>query len=180
MAKYDISEFIQKIEQMSSLFRKLPNEIGTIAVNFSKERFREQAWLDTSSEPWNPRKRKRKGGKKRSQTLLVDTGRLKRSLRKISVSEHSIVIGSDVPYAEIQNDGGTISKSVSVKSHIRNEHIRKRGKRKEIVRESSVRGHIRRMNTTIPSRRFMGESKALEDKITEYMEKAFKDTLNTQ
>lgn len=165
MAKVDTSDFFRKVDAVIAAHRKLPNEVAAIAVNFSKERFREQAWLDKTKEPWKPRKQRRRGGQKKSQTLLVNKGRLKRSIRKISANENTIIIGTDVPYARIHNEGGTIKETVTVKAHGRKQYTRRRKGRKEVVRAHNVGTHTRRMNTNIPARPFLGKSYVLERRI---------------
>ena len=173
--KADISDFEKKIDALLSTYKKLPTEIATIAVNFSKERFRDQAWLDKTKSKWKPRKTKRGRTGKRSQTLLVDTGRLKRSIRKIKATPKQVIIGTDVPYAQIHNDGGTINKSVNVKSHVIKSHRRKshtrerKGRTEKIkaqtVKAYTVKAHTRKMNTKIPARRFIGNSYTLTRRI---------------
>ena len=171
----DISDFTRKLDSVLNTYKKLPTEIATIAVNFSKERFRDQAWLDTSKTKWKPRKTQRGRSGRRSQTLLVDTGRLKRSIRKIKATPDQVIIGTDVPYAEIHNEGGTINKTVSVKSHIIKSHRRKahtrtrKGRSEKVkaqtVKAYTVKAHSRKMNLKIPSRRFMGKSYTLTRRI---------------
>ena len=117
MSKADITDWTRKMKALKSAYLKLPDEIAAVAVNFSKERFRDQSWLDHTKERWKPRKQRRKGSPKRSQTLLVDTGRLKRSIRKISANTNRVVIGTDVPYASIHNYGGTITGTFTVRTH---------------------------------------------------------------
>jgi phage gpG-like protein len=189
-----MQDFIKKIDALASAYKKLPTEIATIAVNFSKERFREQNWWDTSEIKWKERKRNRNGSKKKSQTLLVGTGRLKRSIRKISANESQIIIGSDVPYAQIHNDGGTIKGTVTVKAHkrkiISNEtvgtgvfNIRSRRERTKRIRvqfgEANVKSHTRKMNVSIPARPFIGQSAELEKRILNHIQTTFEKALNS-
>lgn len=178
MSKVDLTDFTRKLDAITKAYSKVPAKVAAIAVNFSKERFRDQAWLDETREPWKPRKRNRKG-KKRSQTLLVDTGRLKRSIRKISADTTKIVIGTDVPYAQIHNDGGIIKEAVTVKAHRRREHTRARKKRIEVVKAHTVKTHTRKINITIPSRRFIGNSAALQKEIYEHVVAAFAEALKS-
>lgn len=161
----NISDFTRKLDALSKAHAKLPNEIAAVAVNFSKERFRDQAWLDKTKEPWKPRARRRKGGAKKSQTLLVNTGRLKRGVRKITANENVVIIGNDAPYAQIQNDGGTIEGSATVKQYTKKEFQRHRKGRKETVRSHKVGSHTRKMKIKIPSRRFIGNSYTLERRL---------------
>jgi phage gpG-like protein len=179
MAKVDISEFTRKLDSLSKAYKKVPNEVAALAVKFTKERFRSQAWLDKSNEAWKPRAQRRKGGAKKSQTLLVNTGRLKRSIRKISANENSILIGTDVPYAQIQNDGGTINSNVTVKQHNKKEFSRQRKGRKETVKSHSIKSHSRKMNTKIPSRRFIGNSETLKNQIIDHITIQFTKALKS-
>lgn len=151
-----MNEFTKMVDNLIKARKSLPNKIAVVAVKFSKDRFRDQAWLDSSREPWQPRKSPRSGGRKKSQTLLVNSGRLKRSIRKIKADQTEVVVGTDVPYAKIHNDGGTITKTARVKSFTRKG--RKQG-------THVVKAHSRRMNTTIPKRQFLGNSAALASDI---------------
>lgn len=165
-ARIDISDFIKKIDAINKACKALPNELAAIAVNFSKDRFRDRAWLDRTKESWKPRKQLRKGGKKRSQHLLVNSARLKRSIRKIYADQNIIIIGTDVEYAEIHNNGGIIKKIVNVKQHVRKAHTRKRKGRKNIsVKSYVVKAHTRTMNLKIPQRKFLGDSYTLQRRL---------------
>lgn len=187
MSKVDISDFTRKLDALSDSYRKLPNEIAATAVNFSKERFRDQAWLDKTKENWKPRARRRAGSSKKSQTLLVNTGRLKRGMRKISATQDSVIIGNDVPYAQIQNDGGTINKTVTVnqftkKGFNKKSYTRKRNGRSEnisahAVKSHSIKSHSRKMNLKIPARTFIGKSDMLERKLLSLITDRFKEAL---
>ena len=181
-----MNEFIRIVDNLIKARKALPSEIGTVMVRFSKDRFKDQAWQDNARKPWVARKKRREGGKRKSQTLLVDTGRLKRSIRKVSVSQTDIVIGTDVPYAEIHNNGGKITTVASVKSftkkaHTRKAHTRTRKGNTESIEAQRVQSHRvkarqRKMNITIKQRQFMGNSttlaKEIEDLIIQRFEKA--------
>jgi len=108
----------------------------------------------------------------------VQTGRLKKSVRVISADETKIVVGTDVPYAKIHNEGGTINKTVSVKTHTVEQHTRMRKGRKESVKAHTKEAHTRKMNTKIPSRRFLGVrytlTKRIENLITARFMRALK------
>ena len=152
-------DFINKLNKVSKAIDRLPNRLAGVAVNFSKERFRRKDWVDRTRVPWQKRKRKDRG------SLMVRTGRLKRSVRKIYVSRNLIIIGTDVPYGKAHNEGETIRKNVRVKSHNR----RTRGGRKAVVKE-----HKRKINTTLPTRRFIGESAVLLRRLERQAERDIK------
>lgn len=185
--RVDISEFARRLDAVLAAYKKLPAEIATVAVNFSKDRFRDQAWLDRTKEKWKALKNPRNRKGRRSQTILVDTGRLKRSIRKIKVTQNQIIIGSSEPYASIHNDGGEIKKTVQVKSHQVNSHRRRsytrtRAGRTETIKAQTVKAfrvksHARKMNTKIPARRFMGNSDRLNRRIVTLVTVRFKNAL---
>lgn len=128
-------------------------QFGVEAVNFTKERFVRKNWKNQVGEPWKPRKRPDRG------SLMVRTGRLKRSIRKISSGTGYVIIGTDVPYAQAHNDGGKSTKTVSVRAHTRRRSKRQSATGSAIIR---VKSHTRKMNLTLPQRKFMGKSRALE------------------
>ena len=149
----------------------LPVVVGNEVVNFSKERFTDQAWNDKGREPWASRKSKKNAGR----SILVQSGRLKRSPRVISTTADSVTVGSDVPYAQAHNDG--FSGSVSVKSYQRNKYSKSKqatGKtnksgtaRKETISSVTgngmVKAHTRQMN--IPRRQFLGPSANMMERL---------------
>jgi phage gpG-like protein len=170
------------LDALQQTYKNIPAEVATIAVNFSKDRFRDQAWTDETKEPWKSRKRPRRGktGKVSSnQTLLVKTGRLKRSVRKISATEDKIIIGTDVPYAQIHNEGGTITGTATVKSHTVKEHTRMRKGRREKVKSHTVKAHSRKMNVKIPKRQFIGNSYTLQRRISLHITARFTRALKS-
>lgn len=173
--KGDLFAKVKKIN--SHLFlRQMTQEAGIIAVNFSKDRFRLKNWMDKTPEKWKPRKREGRG------ELLVRTGRLKRSIRKIYAGDYYVAVGTDVPYAQIHNEGGTINETVKVKGFqrkitLRARAIDRRTGRLRTLKKAigkkliNVRAHLRRMNLTLPKRQFIGDSNLLARRIEMYMNK---------
>ena len=97
----DFKYLIRICDNIERAVHLIPNKAAVIAVNFSKERFVKKNWLDNREHPWRKTK-KRKG------STLIKSGRLKRSIRKVHVGADYAIVGTDVPYARINNDGGTI------------------------------------------------------------------------
>ena len=161
-----MSDYLRKLKALGKLYEKFPNMAAIEAVNFSKERFVQKNWVDRSRVAWKKRKRKDTG------SLMTKSGRLKRSIRKLSYTRNSVTIGTDVPYAQIHNDGGTINKTVRVKSHTRKVTKRARSERTGRVLKkrvsngtTTVDAHTRKMKTTYPERRFLGQSALLMRRI---------------
>lgn len=168
------------------LKQQLPKYAGNIAVNFTKSRFREQAWIDSYMQPW--KRRKSNGKKDRGRAILVKSGRMRRSPRVIRTGNMSVTIGSDVPYYKVHNDGFRGIVTVKVhrrkkfkKSQVETTKLTKKGKPRKkqvitIVGEINVKSHQRRMN--IPRRRSMGvsayQTQAINRMISAEIKKIFK------
>jgi phage gpG-like protein len=161
-----------------------------MAVNFSKERFRAQNWVDNLTEPWKPRGKNswRKKAERPGRAILVKSGRLRRSIRVISITADRIVIGTDVPYAQAHNYGFRGEVKQTVKKHTRRRYgrvsstniaSRKTTTRRGMIGESEVKEHQRTINQNIPRRRFIGSSavlnRQLERMITVEIIRAFKN-----
>ena len=152
--KTDFFKRLQKVNK-PSFMRRLVNRSGVVAVNFSKERFVRKDWLDGNSrQTWEKRKRKDRG------SLMVRSGRLKRSIRKMSEGDYFVYIGTDVPYAKAHNEGGEITKTVNVRSHSR--------ARKGRTDKFKVKSYQRKINLTLPKRQFIGDSAALAKRIERF------------
>ena len=89
---------------------------------------------------------------------MVRSGRLKRSIRKMSEGDYFVYVGTDVPYAQIHNEGGEINKTVSVRTHSRT----RKG------RTETVKSHRRKMNIKMPKRQFLGDSNALVKRLERF------------
>ncbi|QTV06043.1 phage virion morphogenesis protein [Faecalibacter bovis] len=158
MAKTDM---LTKLHRLRQLHKRFPELAAIEAVNFSKERFVAKNWLDRSPNRWQPRKKESRG------SLMAKTGRLKRSVRKLKTTRNSVTIGTDVPYAQIHNEGGSINNRVNVQAHSR---VRK-------GRAERVKAHTRQMNIRMPKRQFIGESAILLRRIERMLDKQIKEIL---
>jgi phage gpG-like protein len=162
--KTDFFDRLSRVNKSAFLNRSI-GQVGVLAVNFSKERFVQKNWLDRNRQSWQARKRPARG------SLLVKSGRLKRSIRKLAQGNYYVYIGTDVPYAPIHNDGGQINKTVNVKAHTRRKaNSRGRGARTGGA-TMEVKSHRRKMNINMPKRRFMGESAILNRRIERFLSK---------
>ena len=168
-------EFI--LSTLESHFKRVvqyaPGMLGNDAVNFFLDRFRYQQWLGYTSENWKGRKQA--GGRNKGRALLIQSGRLRRSVRITRISGLIAYIGSDVPYARAHNEG--FKGIAQVKAHTRNVYrsekittgkYTKTGKmRMRTIQRLSgsinVKAHTRRMN--LPRRQYMGYSPVLEKKL---------------
>lgn len=156
--------------RLAAVNKGLTRKAGAMIVDFFKESFRRQGWWDRNKEKWAERKdRKRKG---KGRAILVRSGRLRRSIRVIHSTAGKVIVGTDVPYARIHNEGGEFMVTQNVSSHTRKAHGRKgyttasgRKVRRGTVREHTVKAHGRTRKVGMPRRQFMGSSAALERRL---------------
>lgn len=165
---------IDKTEKhFKQVLQYAPGMLGNIAVNFFLDRFRYQNWMGHTTEPWKQRKKNNRRNKGRA--ILVQSGRLRRSIRITRITGLTTYIGSDVPYARAHNEG--FKGTVSVKAFTRNKYSKEKVKSgrftksgaermktvQRISGSSQVKAHTRRMN--LPRRQFMGNSPVLEKQL---------------
>lgn len=170
----ETADFIRMVDNISKAIDRLPNRLAAEAVNFSKQRFRDQAWRDESPEPWKKRKSEAGWGKRArpGRKILVDKGRLMRSIRKISATPNYIIIGTDVPYARIHNEGGTMDATQHVRAFTRRRPsktiVTRSGntkRRRSTGPDVSVKPFTRHIKYTMPKRQFLGPSGYLNRKL---------------
>jgi phage gpG-like protein len=163
-----------KATALRSRLLTLPIKVGDTAVLFSKQRFAQKNWVGNTMEYWRPRKPYGKWGKtprNKGRALLVDTGRLRRSIRIMNKTTTSVTIGSDVPYAKAHNEGyrGNVSQHVSAHTRRKTQAIiGKRGnvlKGRQVTGTIDVKAHDRTIKQNIPRRRFIGQSPYLDKQI---------------
>lgn len=170
-------ELVKKAEKVLS---KLPLIAANTGNNFFQGRFKEQAWADTTTQPW---KRRKKGSKRDSgRAILTDTGRGKRSIRVLQADWSQVAVGINDPtvavYMGAHNAGfrGTVqvhgftriatrkvgTKVLKLKGRQRRERI---GGRKVKIQGAShqVNAHSRKVN--LPKRQFIGNSAVLNRQI---------------
>lgn len=153
-------------KELEKFFREFPQKVAVKYLNHIDSSFENEGFTDDRLVKWKPRKRADKN-KKQKRRLLVKTGRLRRSIKK-KVTGTKILIYTATPYAKIHNEGGQIKATAKVRKHKR--RIKKGRKRKTV----DVKAHTRRMNTKIPKRQFMGESKKITKQLEQEIEAALK------
>jgi len=85
----------------------VPRKIAVIAVQHFEESFQMGGYNEEPFQKWKDRKSP-KNRRNIGRAVMIKTNTLGRSLRAKTITKKMIVIESDVPYAEIHNDGGTI------------------------------------------------------------------------
>lgn len=147
---------------------RIPRVLGTVAVNFFKDSFRRQGWLDKKTEHWP--KRSSQAKRNNGRALLIDTGHLRNSIILAGATSTTAVIKTQLPYAAAHNEG--FKGVVNVKEHTRGAYSKVKvqysniSTRKVTSRSMSmqtgqrkVKAYSRRMN--LPKRQFMGDSEVM-------------------
>lgn len=166
--------------RFAAVVATLPVIAGNEVVNFALDNFKRQGFLGGSFQPWKPRKKVTAWGKtkRNGRNILIDTGRLRRSVRVIRSNANEVVVGSDVPYAKAHNDGVRLGIIQNVKSYQRKvttlgivqaKPLKTKTKisfgRVDKGRRITVAAHKRRINQNIPARPFLKESPYLTAKL---------------
>lgn len=152
---------------LRQFFRTVPRMAGRIAVNFYKDSFRRQGFIDQGFERWPARKRPDRG-----RATLVKTGKLRRSIRIMKVTPSSVTVGSSMPYASIHNFGGTIQHpggSPYIFLGNRIVYIRKTTAARRLSEGKKV-NYTKPHAIKIPQRKFMGHSRLLNQRIIRHIQ----------
>jgi phage gpG-like protein len=149
------AEFQNRIlKAKAELLPILANDTVNYALeNFAKESFEKKAW--------EPRK-----DKTNKRSLLVKSGRLKRSIRVVAIRSSGYSVGSDVPYASVHNYGQQINKSARSETFVRNRSIS--GKRKGKFAKGTIAGQgftFKPSSYNMPQRQFLGASQTLKTRL---------------
>lgn len=165
----------------------LPRKVGIIAKNHFTDNFRKGGFVDGGLQPWQTTKRQQWGrGAEGKYTPL--TSRRDHLMRSIVAHPKAgeVTIVNDVEYANIHNEGGEVNPRVTekmkkfawykvysiakIKKCKPGEKRRKKGTAKPLPPEAEMWKAIAltkksRMHIKIPQRKFIGDSKELQEKI---------------
>lgn len=166
-SRIDPIRFDRFQKEFKNYREKIPAIAGGKAVAFFKENFRRQGWLyDGKLQRWRPRSPS--SARNMGRGILIDSGRMRRSIRILQKSSFAVKIGTDVPYAEAHNDGARITGQFNVQGYRRRGYKVKKHKRKiggkvvtvpaHSVSAAQVSQHTKQMDFEIEQRQFIGES----------------------
>lgn len=147
-------------------------------LNFFKDSFHKQGWTDINFEPWDKRQQPdtRPGG-----AVLTQTGNLRDSLQVLHRSATRIVFGTHAPYAQVHNEGGTLSVPVTQRSRrffwfMYRLTENPKWKWMALTKKTTL-------TITLPKRQFIGESQTLRRGMDQWVVKQilnrFKHNVNT-
>lgn len=170
---------INELNRILGVIKTLPTEVGTEAVNFFKDGFNKQGWQgDNGLEPWKQRKEHIKG---RNILIGKGTANLKKGIVKRVMGRTVIITveGIAEKYADIHNTGGTIqvTNSPAMKKWAWAMYY------KELEGGSATYASMYKamalskkanFEVKIPKRQFIGQTRQLERRLNEYIQRRLK------
>jgi len=169
-------KILQAANEAKAEIEKMASAAGIIAQNHFVQSFRNQGFTDEAIVRWAARKKADAG-----RAILVKSGALRRSLRVYNRGLFKVVIMSNLPYAQIQNDGGVIEKEFNRKilsfgSNGKFARQRTRKQRNAISFQQQVT--INAHGIRIPARQFVGYSGSMNRKILRKFEEKINRIFN--
>lgn len=178
----DMEKGLQQV--IRNILKDIKVELGDeFDRNFERQGFFSEKWQRRKS-PTRP------GG-----AILVDTGKLRRSIKSSSTSD-SIVFSSDLPYASIHNEGGEIKVTHKMKAYFWHKYYEATGsfgrkkngearKDKRTVQLSTEAGFWKLLalmkegsSIKIPKRQFLGASPEVERAVRDIIEENLGEYFN--
>lgn len=159
--RLEFPDFAGMQEGWKLYLKEMPTVIGETAVNFFKDSFNRQGFIDKSFERWTPRKDKLR------HKILMKSLYLRNSIQVMEANYQRVVVapvlGTQHDYAKIHNEGGTVSIPITAKSKKFFWYMFKKtndGKWKAMALTKKTTLQI-----TIPKRQFIGNSEFLMKRL---------------
>lgn len=171
-----LDEVLQRLNKAKEYIKHdLPLVIGVEGVNHFKQSFQDEGFTDSSLSKWKPRASKRPGGTN-SQKILSLSGQLADSI-DYKIEDTTIIFYSDLPYAEIHNEGGIIQVTAKMKKYFWAQwHNAKERGDKDLMDQFKAFALAKQIK--IEKRQYMGESAELDRKIADKIVRDLTNILN--
>lgn len=151
--KVDFPDFRREQFRITDAMDKLPKWAGNATLNFYKDSWRREGFINYSFSPWA----RRKAQDKQQRGILLKSGALRRSLR-MSVSGTTIMISTDMPYAKGHNEGAKITQIVTDRQRRYFWAMHSKAKKSKHTTEADIWKAMalsKEININLPKRQFM-------------------------
>jgi phage gpG-like protein len=168
-------ELKRKIQQaMKMIENDVPEIIGVEGINHFKDSFQNEGFTDKNLEKWKSRKTKRMS--RNDQKVLSDSGELADSI-EYRIEGNAVVFFTDKPYAQIHNEGGTITVTDQMRRFFWAKHYEASEAEQEDIANQWL-GMALSETLKIEKRQFIGDSAQLflkiDAKVIRELDKIFK------
>lgn len=196
----DLAEFGRELARHSkevehAMRRTLPVKVGRIAKDHFQDNFRKGGYVDASLTPWQVTKRQQSGSRAAGANYgpLLSGRKMLFGAIKYIPGDGSVIVRNDLKYAPIHNEGGTVMPTVTpaMRAHAWKMYYAATGKRKGAKRKKDTGENPeaqrwkalaltkkKKLKVRIPQRKFLGESKTLDKKIDDCIDKTIMDIIN--
>lgn len=165
----DLGQFEVYLKELERKLESLPELAAVLAADLFDRNFETQSFF---GQAWAPSKyverENIKAGKNRN--ILQKTGALRKSIY-YDIDKSSITFYSNVPYAQIHNEGGTIK-------HPGGTAFYKKGNAVVWVSNSDAAGkdfpRTKAHDIAIPERRFIGDHEQLDNELAKLIDELLK------
>jgi phage gpG-like protein len=143
-----------QLEKKYKTFRsQIPRRIAMSTENFFKRNFQVQGFVDQPFKKWP----ERKNPKDKGRAILVKSGKLRRAIKPLKITEKVVVVGvgEHIPYAALHNSGGKIKVTPKMRRFFWAKYMETQD---EYYKSLAL---TKKQYLTMPKRQFIGESKAL-------------------
>jgi phage gpG-like protein len=179
----NVDDIIKKLE---ALKKDLPQIVGTEAVTFFKQSFRNGGFTDNALVRWQK-------GYKTNGAILVKAGHLRDSIEIISLRTNAVVVGSvGIRYAKLHNEGGVLQLTAKQRKYFWAKYYELVGKNRTAkgkartgvgatLRNSQADAYKRMAlakTLKFPKRQFIGQSAELNRRIAKMLTKKINEIFN--
>lgn len=167
----EFSNYLSRLSgELSRMEADLPDIVGTEAVNHFKQSFIDGGFTDAVLEKWATRKTKYGNATKDGKEVLTQSGDLADSIIYTGTPE-GVEISTDKAYAQVHNEGGTITIPVTRKMRAWAWAMYyNSGKTNELYKRLALTSKTK-LTIIIPKRKFIGDSEVLDAAITDKIER---------
>ena len=197
----DIKVFSELIKSRSReldrlIRRQLPIKIGRMAKDHYQDNFRKGGFVNRGLQKWPTTRRQQSGSTSAAASygpLLSGHNHLFGSIKYVP-GDYRVTVSNDLPYADIHNQGGTVSPTVTPKMRRfawymyykvsgRNSKGQKGKKKSQTQAQAEFWRNLaltrkQKLAVKIPKRQFIGESAELTQHIKEKIKQEIINTLD--
>ena len=197
----DIKVFSELIKSRSReldrlIRRQLPIKIGRMAKDHYQDNFRNGGFVNRGLQKWPTTRRQQSGSTSAAASygpLLSGHNHLFGSIKYVP-GDYRVTVSNDLPYADIHNQGGTVSPTVTPKMRRfawymyykvsgRNSKGQKGKKKSQTQAQAEFWRNLaltrkQKLAVKIPKRQFIGESAELTQHINEKIKQEIINTLD--